>query len=345
MSAAPLVLRTPGGRLALRIGRRALLVAGVLTLLALGTTLAALMLGDFPVSARDLFRSLTGQGEGPARMVIVEWRLPRAAMALLTGAALGVSGALFQSLTRNPLGSPDVIGLNAGAYSGALIVTVLFAGGSLAATAGAVAGGLITAALVYALAWRDGVQGFRLVLVGIGISAMATALNTWLLMNAQLEVAMGAAIWGAGSLNGVTLAALAPVIVILPALLALAAVLARPMRQLETGDDLARAHGIAVEPLRMALVALGVALCALATAAAGPIAFVALAAPQIGRRLTGSAGAALVPAALTGALLLALADLIAAQALSPRQVPVGTVTLVLGGLYLLWLIRREARRA
>ncbi|MCA2012093.1 iron chelate uptake ABC transporter family permease subunit [Cereibacter sphaeroides] len=313
-----------------------------LTLALPVVALLALAQGDYPVSLPELLGALAGRSEGPVHLVVIDWRLPRVGLALTAGAALGLAGALFQSITRNPLGSPDVIGLNAGAYTGALLALILGGGQVLS---GALLGGLVTALAVYLLAWRGGLHGTRLVLVGIGISAMATAANTWLLMTARLEVAMGAATWGAGSLNGATLAQLAPMALALPVLALGVTLLARPLRQLELGDDLSRAQGVPVALVRLCGLGLGVVLTALATATAGPIAFVALAAPQIGRRLTGASGAAFLPAALTGALLLALADLVAAQGLpGARQIPVGVVTLVLGGVYLLALLRLEARK-
>src|SRR5690606_10481901 len=184
----------------------------------------------------DVVRALLGQAEGRIHMVVVEWRLPRTALALILGAALGISGAIFQSLTRNPLGSPDIIGFDAGAYTGALIVITLLGGGYVAVAGGALAGGLVTAALVYVLAYRRGVQGFRLIIVGIGVAAMLTALNTWLLLRAQLEVAMSAAMWGAGSLNGMSLERLGYAALILLVLIPLALVMSRAMSQLELGD-------------------------------------------------------------------------------------------------------------
>lgn len=306
-----LVLRAFGGRVALRMARRGAAVCMTLAGLVVAAMLAALVLGEYPVGAGDLWRVLTGAEPGPLRMVVLEWRLPRAVMAALLGAALGASGAIFQSLSRNPLGSPDVIGLNAGAYTGALVAMIFLGGGALTVAGGAILGGVFAAVCVYLLAWRGGIQGFRLIVVGIGVGAMLTAFNTWLILNARLEVAMTATVWGAGSLNGIGLDRLRPTAFLIclglfPALV----LLARPLRQLETGDDLARASGVAVEPVRLAR----------------------------------AAGTALLPAALTGALLLSLSDLVAAHALAPRQIPVGVVTLAVGGLYLLWLLGREAGR-
>src|SRR5690606_11345065 len=184
----------------------------------------------------DVVRALLGQAEGRIHMVVVEWRLPRTALALILGAVLGMGGAIFQSLTRNPLGTPDIIGFDAGAYTGALIVIILLGGGYYAIAGGALLGGLGTALLVYVLAYSRGVQGFRLIIVGIGVSAMLTSLNTWMLLRAKLEVAIAAAIWGAGTLNGLGLDRLGPTALILTVLIPLALLMSRPMAQLELGD-------------------------------------------------------------------------------------------------------------
>jgi iron complex transport system permease protein len=259
------------------------------------------------------------------------------------GAALAVSGAIFQSLTRNPLASPDVIGLSAGSYAGGLVVIILLGGGSVPIAIGSLLGGAVAALLVYVFAYRQGVQGFRLIIVGIGVSAMLSALSTYLVLRAKLEVAMTAAIWGAGSLNPVGWDQLVPSLAVIVVVFAALAFLGLPLRQLELGDDAARALGSRVERSRLALVLCAVALTAVVTAAAGPIAFVALAAPQIARRMTRSAGVALVPSAFLGALVLAASDVVAQHAL-PGPLPVGIVTVVIGGVYLIWFLIHEARR-
>lgn len=338
-------LRLLDGKVALRLDVRSVTVVTVLLVLTVVVTLLALASGDYPVALPDVVRALFGQAEGRIHMVVIEWRLPRAMLAVVLGAALAISGAIFQSLTRNPLGSPDVIGFNSGAYTGALLVIIVFSGSYYQIAGGALLGGIATALAVYVLAWRGGVQGFRLIIVGIGMSAMLSSLNTWLMLRAQLEVAMAAAVWGAGSLNGLGLDKLWPtVIVVFVILVPMVLLFNRPMKQMEMGDDAARALGVATEPVRLALIVLGVALTATATAVAGPISFVALAAPQIVRRLTGAAGVAVIPSAAMGALLLALADFTAQRAFAPTQLPVGVVTVSIGGLYFIWLLVREARR-
>jgi len=332
------------GGLALRWQARTVITCALLAAAALAATAAALALGDFPLTPAQVWAALTGDSRaGFARIVVLEWRLPRAVAAVLFGAALGAAGAVFQSLTRNALASPDIIGISSGAYTGAVIVIILVHGSYLQQTAGAFVGGIVTAATIYLLAWRNGMQGFRLIIVGIAVSAMLTSLNTWLMLTADLEVAIAASAWGAGSLAGIgPREVLVGGGVVLSLMIVLTA-FGHPMRQMELGDDAARATGTRTEPLRLAVIVIAVGLTAVVSAAAGPIAFVALAAPQITRRMCRTPGVAVLPAALTGAVLLAGAELVALHVL-PVALPVGVVTVVLGGAYLLWLIVHEVRR-
>ncbi|MCG7285617.1 iron chelate uptake ABC transporter family permease subunit [Cellulomonas sp. ACRRI] len=322
--------------------RRPRLAVAGLAVAALLLALVALGVGDYPLGVVDVVRALVTD-QGFATTIVTEWRLPRVLVALVFGAALAVSGALFQSVTRNPLGSPDVIGFSTGSYTGVLVVTTVLGTGTLGVSAGALVAGLLTALVVYLLAYRDGVQGFRLIVVGIGVTGMLHGVNVWLLLRAKTEVALAASIWGAGSLSLVGWSQALPAVAVLAVLAPLVWAVRPSLRQLELGDDAASAHGVRVEASRLAVVVLGVALIATVTATAGPIAFVALAAPQIARRLTGSAGLPLVASALTGAVVLLAADVLAQHVL-PTALPVGVVTVVLGGVYLLALIVREARR-
>jgi iron complex transport system permease protein len=337
-------LRLARGRLSGRVDVRTLVVLVSLTVVALGVGLVALGVGDYEVPVPDVLQALFGETTSVVRMVVVDWRLPRVLLALLLGAALGASGAIFQSMTRNPLGSPDIIGFNTGAYTGALVVILLLGGSYYDIAAGAMVGGLVTAGLVYALAYRGGAQGFRLIIVGIAISAVLASVNTWLIIKADLEKAMSAATWGAGSLNGLSWAQVGPVVIILVVLVPALVVLSRRMGILEMGDDAAQALGVRTEPTRLAMLVVGVALTALVTAAAGPIAFISLAAPQLARRLTRSPSVAMLPSAVLGALLLVVSDLAAQRVFAPTQLPVGVVTVSVGGCYLVWLLAREARR-
>jgi iron complex transport system permease protein len=341
--AGVIILRPLGGRLSMRLHRRTLVSGAIMLLLCLGLVMLSLASGDYAISLSDVARTLAGRGDDTMTMIVVEWRLPRALLALLIGAALGVSGAIFQSLTRNPLGSPDIIGFSAGAHTGALVSILVLSGSFFETATGALVGGIATAVAVYLLTYRQGVDGFRLIVVGVGIAAMLSAANVWMIRKADLQVAMSAAMWAAGSLNGLGLDRLVPVALALLLLLPPALVLARPLRQLEMGDDAAMSSGVSPDRVRLSLAVIGVALIAVVTATAGPIAFIALAAPQLARRLTRSAGIALMPSALMGGLLLIASDWAAQHALG-LQLPVGVMTFNIGGLYFIWLLVSEGRK-
>ena len=317
-------------------------VVGTVALLALG--IAGLTLGDAPVSALDALTALFGGGEPGTRLIVLGWRLPRVVLGAAIGAMLALSGALFQVVTRNPLGSPDILGFSAGAYTGALIVIVGGSVSTLALTVGAIGGGILSAALVFALvAWR-GASGTRLIIVGIALTAMLGAVNTMIELAADDVVSRSAAIWGAGSLNGID-GRWIPVM--LGTLLLGAAVIAalRPALALyELGED--RAASLGVRPVRLRLTAMlvGVVLLAVTIAAAGPLAFIALAAPQIARRLWRSGPIPFAASALTGAVLLVLSDLLAMRLFAPTMLPTGLVTIGIGGLYLAWMLSGANRR-
>ncbi|NBE98248.1 iron-enterobactin ABC transporter permease [Nonomuraea sp. KC401] len=330
------------GAYSVRAGRRTLVTSLGLLLSALGLGVLGLCLGGSWTPPQEVLAALAGQGDSV--VVVREWRLPRVAAALVFGAALGLAGAVFQNLTRNPLGSPDVIGLDAGSYTGALFAITVLGGTSAQLAAGSVAGGLLAAAAVYALSLRSGLSGMRLVVVGIAVNAMLTALNSWIVLRAELDVAIAGTGWSAGSLNGVDWDELVLPCAVVAALALLLAVLSPGMHQAALGDELAVASGVRLNRLRLLLVLAGVGCTATVTAVAGPIVFISLAAPQIGRLLTGSAGVALGPAALSGAVLLPAADLAAQFLLAPVSLPVGVVTTVIGGCYLIGLLVRRTRR-
>lgn len=330
-------------RIAVRLEWRSVIVCVVLALTIAFMAVLALMTGSYDLGPGQVVSALTGGETGLVHDIVVDWRLPRVVAALVFGAALGVSGAVFQSMLRNPLADPSIIGFSQGSYTGALIVILVVNGTYWQLVGGALLGGMATALAVYVLAYRRGVQGFRLIIVGIGVSAMLESLNTWLILKADLEAAMSAAAWGAGTLNGVSWDRVVIGGACIAVLLLLAAVLSRPMRQMELGDDAAASQGVRVAPARLGLIVVGVALTATVTAASGPIVFISLVAPQIARRLARTAGITLAPAALVGALLCLAADYIA-QHIAPVPLPVGIITVMLGGGYLGWLLFTEARR-
>jgi iron complex transport system permease protein len=327
------------------------LVAGLaLLLLASAVNIGR---GEFPISIPDVLAVLAGGGERGQQFIVLELRLPRSLTGALVGAALGVAGAITQSIARNPLASPDMIGLTTGASAAAVFVIVLGGGfgvlGGLLASAGlpvaALIGGLITASLIYGLAWRKGVQGFRLVLVGIGLQAMLLAVVHWLLVVAEVFEAARAYVWLNGSLNARGWEHVVPVGIALAVLVPAALLLAHVLGGLQYGDDTARGLGIPVDRARTALLVVAVGLASVATASAGPIAFVALVSPQIAQRLVGGARPPIGMSLVTGATLTVTADVIARTAFGGTELPVGIVTAVLGAPYLLYLLARYGREA
>ncbi|MGW7367399.1 FecCD family ABC transporter permease [Streptomyces sp. NPDC054841] len=335
-------IRTPGG-LSVRVDLRASVVVLLLVAAALAAAVLLVGSGDFPMTPGEVVATLLGNGTPAQEFIVNDLRLPRVLVGLLVGVALAVGGAVFQSISRNPLGSPDVLGFGQGSVVGALIVIVLFQGGAFAVAGGAVVGGLLTGLGVYLLAWKRGVHGYRLVLVGIGVMAMLTGVTHYLLTKANLVDATRAVLWMTGSLDGRDWAQFWPLLAVCAVLVPLCIGYGRPLRMLEMGDDAAYALGVRVERTRAVLIGSAVLLTAAATAAAGPVAFVALSAPQLARRLTRSPGPNIAASAVMGAALLLSADWIATSAFGDRQLPVGVVTGVLGGCYLLWLLVTERR--
>jgi len=335
-------MRTPGG-LSLRLDVRAVTVVVLLLLAALAASVVLIGTGDFPISAGDVLRTLAGNGDAGQEFIVNELRLPRVLVGLLVGASLGLGGALFQAVTRNPLGSPDVLGLGQGATAGALVMIVLFSGSAAQVTMGALVGGLATGVAIYLLAWKRGVHGYRLVLVGIGVSAIVTAVNGYLLTVSDIVDATRAVVWMTGSLSGRDWDQVWPLLGLCAVLVPLVLANARGLRMMEMGDDVSNALGVRVERVRALLMVAAVLLTATATAAAGPVSFVALTAPQLARRLTRSPGPNLLSSLCMGAALLVTADWVSQRAFGADQLPVGVVTGVLGGVYLLWLLVTERR--
>ncbi|MCK1794860.1 iron chelate uptake ABC transporter family permease subunit [Streptomyces sp. XM4193] len=336
----PLVLRA--GPVSARVETRTAAVCLSLLVLALALGLVGLCRGDTWDSPATALTGLLGHGD--SALVVQQWRLPRVAAALAFGAALGLAGAIFQNLTRNALGSPDIIGLDAGAYGGALFALTVLGGTAGQLAFSSVAGGLLTAAAIYLLSLKSGLSGLRLIVIGVAVNAMLMAFNSWVLMWIDLDVALVAVGWNAGSLNGLGWSDVTLPLLIIAALAALTAALSHTVHQASLGDELALASGVNLSLHRVLIVFAGVACTATVTAVAGPIVFVALAAPQIGRRLAGASGVPLLPAALTGAVLLIAADLTAQTLLAPVALPVGVVTTAIGGCYLIWLLSKDLRK-
>lgn len=348
--------RVPG-RPAFRLGsvsvvwRARMVVVCALIVVATAVLLSiSLGRGDYPLSPLQVVEVLLGGGERLDRFIVFDLRLPRGIAAVVVGAALAVSGAITQSVSRNALASPDILGITAGASAAAVALIVVTGGGSivgLLVTLGlplsALLGALLTAAAIYVLAWRRGADGFRLVLIGIGANAMLIALTQWMLVSADINDVSRAQVWLTGSLNGVSWNQVVPAAIALLIVGGWAATASFTVGALRLGDDTARSLGVKLQTQQALLLIAACTLAAVATAAAGPVGFVALAAPQIALRLVGSAGSPIVASALTGALFVVAADLIA-RTILPVPLPVGLVTSALGGPFLLYLLVRSNRK-
>ncbi|MFD9844392.1 FecCD family ABC transporter permease [Streptomyces parvus] len=339
LSGGPVAVRGRG--LSLRVRPRPLAVALLLTLLAAGTGALALT-RDGLVPPAEVLGALFGAGSEQAAFVVLELRLPRVALGLTVGAALGAAGALFQQLSRNPLGSPDIVGFNSGAATGALLV--LLHGDPAYVAAGAAGGGLATAVIVQLLARRGSFRGNRLILAGIAVGSLLASVNAYLLTRAALDHAQSAQLWLIGSLGSAERHQVMPALLGLGALLLAALPVVRRLDLLEMGDEAAGGLGVDAARTRVFVLLIAVGLSAVAVSAAGPIVFVALCAPQLARRLGRGTGTGLLPAAAMGALLLCASDLVAISLPTAGPLPVGVVTGALGGVYLAWLLGRGRRR-
>lgn len=326
-----------------RVNRRAIVVCASALVAVLLLAVLTISVGDLGVSIGDLPAVLAGEGSRAQEWVLWSNRAPRLGVAIGAGAAFGIAGSIFQSVTRNPLGSPDVIGLGAGAAAGAAAATLVWPG-VVPAPVGALAGAGLAITLVLFGAGRGLKAPFRMVVVGIAIGAMALAFVQLALARATTEEAQVVAAWLNGSLLSRRLSHVVTIAVALLVLVPLALTLTRRLQLVEMGDDAAIALGVSPGRTRTAAIAVGVALTAAAVTVCGPVSFIALTAPQIARRLTRSTGPGMLAAACTGSALLVAADLLAQHAPWGVQYPVGVLTALLGGSYLAYLLVREWRK-
>ncbi|MEU6231872.1 iron chelate uptake ABC transporter family permease subunit [Kitasatospora sp. NPDC047058] len=331
------------GRASFLLHRRSAGAAlGLLVLLA-AAVVASLCLGESTVSPAEVVKVVLGR-PSPDELVVGAFRLPRVVVGLLAGAALGLAGALVQTVARNPLASPDVVGVSWGATATVVGLTAYGAVGSAGQVPyAAVAGGLVAGLLVYLLAWRRGLHAQRFVLVGIGISVALSSLTSVFLTKGDGFQAQAAKVWMTGSLNGSGYDQAGPLAGVLLAAVPVALWAARAQRSISFDDATAVGLGLRLGRIRLGMALLGVVLASCAAGAAGPVDFVALTAPQIAVRLARSAQIPLCCSALTGALVVVLADLLARRLLAPTELPVGVVTGLIGAPYLMWLLIRSRR--
>lgn len=343
---------TPG----VRLGRVSFVwrpwIVSVSLLLAAATFLVfclSIGVGDFPIGLPQVIATIFGRGEQVDEFVIMDLRMPRALAGVVVGIALGVSGALTQSIARNPLASPDVLGITHGA-SAVAVFLVTVSGGTAAAivdsvglSAAALMGGLGTGLLVYFLAWRRGIDGLRLILIGISVSAVMEALTTWLLVTADIRDVAQAQAWLVGSLDDRSWDEVQVAVWGTLVLLVVVTGAAFQFKPMHLGDDVAAGLGVRHSAVRAVLLLCAVLLAGVAVSAAGPVPFVALVAPQVAMRLARCPTPPMVASGLVGALLLTGSDLVARTAL-PVSLPVGVVTAAIGGPFLVYLLVRANRR-
>jgi iron complex transport system permease protein len=317
---------------------RPLVVGAVLVVVVLVPFCYGMTIGSFPISLPGVASALFGAGEPGVVTIVQDLRLPRALAGLLAGLAFGMAGSIFQTVTRNPLASPDIVGVNAGAA--ALVVAGITFGFGSSYLLGVV-GGLGAGLLVYLLSWRRGTTGYRFILIGVGVWAMCLSITDFLMARAQIFEAQRAMGWLVGNLDDRDWSHVQPLAVTLAVLTPAALLLGRWMRVLQLGDDVATGLGTPVRFAHLALLLTGVGMTAFATAAAGPILFVALVAPQIAQRLAGMPWPPLIVSGLTGSAMVLIADVLSRVILPSANLPVGVVTGALGAPVLLWLLTRR----
>ena len=333
------------GGLSLAVDLRAAAVTAALCAVGLAGVVLHVGVGEYPISPPDVLRALLGltSGEENYAFIVNALRLPRALVAFLVGAALALSGAILQGLTRNPLAAPEILGINAGAGLAAvtLIVALPSAPAALVPPA-AFAGAVAVAGALYLVAWRGGSSPVRLVLIGVGIGAVATALTTIMITYGEIEQVSQALVWLTGSVYGRSWEELWTLLPWLVAFGALALLRARHLNALSLGDEVAAGLGVGVERERGVLLLCSVALAAAAVATAGTVGFVGLMAPHIARRLVGPSHGGLLPAAAaTGGTLVVVADLAGRVAFAPLEIPCGIVTSAVGAPFFIYLLYRS----
>ncbi|GAA1346579.1 iron complex transport system permease protein [Arthrobacter roseus] len=322
--------------------RRGRVIIGVLAGLTAVLFAVSILLGTYTVTIPDFFRILGGEQIPGATFIVMDVKLPRATVGVMVGVAFGIAGAIFQTMLRNPLASPDIIGISYGASAAAVSAIVIFGASGIAISWAALLGALVVAGAIYSLSRRGGVAGYRLILVGIGFAAVLQAVVSYLITRTDARTAQDALVWMSGSLNPATWDRAGILGLTLVVLLPATVVLSRSLGGLELGDDAAAGLGVQVEPARLGLIIAGVALCAVATAAAGPVAFIAFLSGPIARRLLRGRGS-LPAAGLVGAVIVLGADFIAANMISGVSLPVGVITGALGAPFLLWLLATSNR--
>ncbi|MFE8103354.1 iron ABC transporter permease [Brenneria goodwinii] len=334
------------GRFSRQFAGRTMAVAGVLMVITLAVMLFSLTQGKVRISVAEVMQALFAASDSGIDFIVNQLRLARIVLAMLVGGALAVSGLMLQSLVRNPLASPDILGITSGA-SAAAVGFLSFFSTALSQywmPLAAIGGAWLMALLITLLAWRQGASPIRLVLVGVGLSALTGAATTMMLVFSPLTTTLSAYVWLTGSVYGAQWQDVRSLAVWLAAILPFIVLLARHVNVHELDDDLALGVGLPVKAMRLALLSVSVALAGAAIAYAGAMAFVGLVAPHIAKRLVGRSfpGLALV-AALVGANLVMLADLAGRTLFLPLDLPAGVFVSALGTPFFIYLLIRQCR--
>ncbi|PPH44014.1 ABC transporter permease [Rathayibacter sp. AY1C9] len=342
---APAAVGIAAGRTLRR--RRTVIGCAVLAVLVLALVVVSLTVGSTVYSVPEVVRVILGETVPGASFTVGTLRLPRTITAVLVGVGFGMGGVIFQTMLRNALASPDIIGITSGASAAAVVAIAFFGLSGGAVSVIAVAAGLATALIIAGLAEGGGVIGARLILIGIGVAAMFQSVIAYVQTRADFEDVQESLRWLTGSLNSAAWPSVPPLALTMLVLVPLALLLSGRLGVLQLGDESATALGLDVRRSRLALLAVGVGLVAVATAATGPIAFVAFVSGPIARRILPSARTLLIPSALVGAVVVLAADLLAQYVVgalfSGARFPVGVVTGALGAPFLLWVLARRNR--
>lgn len=338
--------RTLNGKVSFLVDQKA--VNTFLVLLAIAFILLVLSagLGEMKINPLSVLQVFFGGGTDMDRLVVQSFRLPRIIVALLVGMGLAVAGGILQGMIRNPLASPDILGITGGAAVAVVGFLAIFSDENNALTVSikwlpvaAFLGALVVALLVYFLSWKNGVSPIRLVLIGIGISTLMQALTTLLMILGPIYRASQANIWITGTVYGSNWSEVRILVPLIIILLVVAIMMARTVNIQELGDEIATGVGGRVQRQRFLLLIISTALIASSVAFAGGIGFVGLMAPHMARRLVGSAFGALLPvSALIGGILVMVADLIGRTMFSPLEVPAGVFTAAIGAPYFIFLL-------
>ncbi|AKE41587.1 Iron-enterobactin transporter [Corynebacterium kutscheri] len=330
------------GSLSIILDRRTTKITITMALITIAVGIWVIGIGAASVSYQEVVDVLLGGGSTSHRLIVIQWRIPRIVAAIVVGIALGIAGSIFQTITYNPLASPDLIGFTMGAQTGILLAVIMFGNSLAGITIFSLTGGLITGAVIYALAARGGFSGLQLILGGIAISAMLSSFNRWLIVHADADTAFGAMKAITGTSARANWEIVLPCAIGIGLIVGATLFLQPSLEVLSLGSELSTTLGVHRNLVQGLLVLLAVGLVAFATIIAGPISFIGLLAPHIARKICRRSDASLWVSGLCGALLLLFADLLSQTLVD--NLPVGIVTAIIGGLYFMGLLITEVRR-